>query len=256
MKKLWQDPAYRKKQTEAIRLKKEDPKVKKKMLAAIKRKWQDPVYRAKMIRMSSKLMKSRKQKRLIAEGQRKRWLTPEAHVKARLARAKQMANPVFYANWRKACAKANKDPKARKLRSKIMKKKFRDHPEIIQKMSDYAKENTCWRRYGLGHSENPPTERYFMRLFKDFEHNVRLLTHNKDEYGSWFFTADFLRGNLVVELDGGRHLKDPVVKDRDERKAMFLEDNNYHLSRIPNSDMMLVKNRTDLDRAIVKFKVF
>ena len=123
----YQDPEWRKKQSESAKKQFEDPEQRKKLSEAQKKRYEDPEQRKKTSEANKKRFRDPEERKKMSEAQKKRYEDPEERKKT----SESIKNSETF-------QKAMRDPEERKKKSESAKKRWED-PEERKKMSEAQK---------------------------------------------------------------------------------------------------------------------
>jgi hypothetical protein len=178
MKKLWENPEYREKQTKSIQIAHQDPKLCKSKSERMKKWWEDPEHvefqskrQTALVNsmwgdpeMKDRLLKSAKTKwenpeirKTYCESSHKRWEDPEEHEKASLAQQKRFEDPNEHIKISNSLKKFMEDPIVRKQISERVIKSFEELniPEKLSKIMKEKFEDPEFKATSLSKSHSP-----------------------------------------------------------------------------------------------------
>jgi len=111
------------------------------------------------------------------------------------------------------------------------------HDKISKSMKIAHKEGRAWN-IGMSRWNNEASypENFFMKVIE----NEFIDKNYKREFPIGIYSSDFCWEHLkkVIEIDGEQHQRFAEIKERDERKDVFLESMGYKVLRIPWIEMM------------------
>ena len=138
MKKRYENPEYRKKHSEAMKKAYENPEVIKKISNASKKMWQNPELREKHSEALKKRYENPELRKKLSEAQKKRFQNTEEKKKHSEANKKAWENPELREKQSEAIKKAWENPEIKEKQSEAQKKRFQN-PEMRKKLSEAIK---------------------------------------------------------------------------------------------------------------------
>jgi len=152
-KRLWADPEYRKRQSEAIRGALTNPgeaqlRAKVKHNQNMKRRWADPEYAKHMSQATRRSWENSAVRKGRVEGIKRSWADPERHKRTSAAIKRSLAKPEVVQRISEASKRKWADPEIHERMSVAIKKSL-SRPEVRQQRSESMK-RVCadpgWRR--------------------------------------------------------------------------------------------------------------
>ena len=124
VKKTWQNPELREKQSEAIKKAWENPELREKQSDAIKKAWENPEIKKKISEAVKKAYENPEVRKKISEASKKMWQNPEIKKKHFEAIKKAWENSGIKKEHSEAQKKRYENPEERKKHSEAIKKAF------------------------------------------------------------------------------------------------------------------------------------